>query len=208
MTGPRKNLVGKKFGRLQILRLETELSATNNSHGQAARGYWICQCDCGATVRARSDRLIHGKTISCGCLLTDIRRANRQDRKILVAWSKATKASIFDAKPTHNTIPIPPRKRGADKYHSLPNGTYARIFAEQGGVCAICKAPPPEGRPLHLDHDHATHQVRGLLCNACNTGLGGFKDDLMLMAYGMKYLTDKRAILVFSAKAPKVDSTC
>ena len=196
MTGPRKNLVGKKFGRLQALHLETEVAASNESHGQAQRGYWACRCDCGTTLRVRSDKLIHGKTISCGCLLTEIRRAKRPARAVLVAWSKATKDAIAAAKPTHQIIPLPPRKRGADMYHCLPQGTYARLFEEQGGVCAICKDPPPPGQPLCLDHDHATHQVRGLLCNGCNTGLGAFKDDIKRMAFGMQYLTAQRPVLI------------
>jgi hypothetical protein len=43
---------------------------------------------------------------------------------------------------------------------------YERLLAEQGGECAIrgCKRRP-KTRRFHIDHDHATGKVRGLLCH-------------------------------------------
>ncbi|HDY87912.1 MAG TPA: hypothetical protein ENH82_07355, partial [bacterium] len=43
---------------------------------------------------------------------------------------------------------------------------------EQGGVCAICRKPERNCRPLAVDHSHVTGQVRSLLCVNCNTELG------------------------------------
>ena len=46
---------------------------------------------------------------------------------------------------------------------------YAALLAAQGGVCAICGRPPKQGgRKLHVDHDHRTGRIRGLLCFTCN----------------------------------------
>ena len=44
------------------------------------------------------------------------------------------------------------------------------MLAEQGGGCAICGAPP-KTRRLHVDHDHKTGEIRGLLCYRCNKAL-------------------------------------
>jgi len=50
--------------------------------------------------------------------------------------------------------------------------------------CTICGQ---EGG-LVVDHDHKTNQVRGMLCNHCNRGLGHFKDDPNLLEYARIYL--------------------
>lgn len=49
---------------------------------------------------------------------------------------------------------------------------YDELLAIQGGVCALCGNPPKEGgRRLHVDHDHKTLELRGLLCFRCNRAL-------------------------------------
>lgn len=54
---------------------------------------------------------------------------------------------------------------------------YERMFTAQGGVCAMCLKPPKIGRfkRLHVDHDHATGRVRGLLCRGCNGLIGWYE---------------------------------
>ena len=60
-------------------------------------------------------------------------------------------------------------------------------FQERG--CAICgKKPDDCARRLHVDHDHETDAVRGLLCSNCNTGLGVFKDSPVLLRKAIEYL--------------------
>jgi len=41
---------------------------------------------------------------------------------------------------------------------------------------------------LHVDHDHITGALRGLLCSACNTGLGFFRDHPELLKRAIEYL--------------------
>jgi hypothetical protein len=80
--------------------------------------------------------------------------------------------------------------------YGMAAGDYAALLARQGGVCAICGAPPqrapqahPEAAPiLYVDHDHATGAVRGLLCRSCNAGLGLLKDDAGTLERALAYL--------------------
>lgn len=69
---------------------------------------------------------------------------------------------------------------------------YDEIMERQDGGCAICHATPEEGsgrwERLHVDHDHATERVRGILCHNCNSGLGHFKDDPELLRAAIHYL--------------------
>lgn len=48
-----------------------------------------------------------------------------------------------------------------------------------------------QGQPLDsvaIDHDHVTGNIRGLLCNGCNKGLGLFKDDVNILQKAKEYL--------------------
>lgn len=45
------------------------------------------------------------------------------------------------------------------------------MFSEQKGLCAICKKLMELDNRCHVDHDHETGEIRGLLCNKCNSGL-------------------------------------
>lgn len=67
---------------------------------------------------------------------------------------------------------------------------YDRLLVEQDGGCAICHAGEPgSGRAsFAVDHDHVTGAVRGLLCLSCNSGLGQFRDDPVLLEAAVRYL--------------------
>lgn len=63
------------------------------------------------------------------------------------------------------------------------------MIADQCGLCAICAAPLDlQSRRTHVDHDHNTGRVRGVLCHDCNTGLGMFKDSIASLEFALAYL--------------------
>jgi hypothetical protein len=74
------------------------------------------------------------------------------------------------------------------------------FVASQGGVCAICR----EGQPEHIDHDHETGLIRGVLCGPCNMGLGLFKDDAGRLDAAIDYLHLAR----IAATMHEVEHTC
>ena len=63
------------------------------------------------------------------------------------------------------------------------------MLERQGKVCGICKTP---GKPLCVDHCHATGKVRGLLCRDCNLGLGNYKDNPVFTRAATAYLEASR----------------
>lgn len=73
------------------------------------------------------------------------------------------------------------------KKYGVSEKDYEQMLLSHNNLCAICNKPSP--RTLHIDHDHKTGQVRGLLCSTCNTGIGLFKDDISVLNSAIAYLT-------------------
>lgn len=70
-----------------------------------------------------------------------------------------------------------------------------RMEAEQNGLCPICTLPlrrinPDTGKPIKvcLDHDHNTGVARSLVDDACNKGLGSFRDDPVVLRRAADYI--------------------
>ena len=79
------------------------------------------------------------------------------------------------------------RWRSRERKRGKALGWLARRLAAQGGGCAMCgTAAPPRTRSnpdgWHVDHDHATGRVRGILCQPCNTALGHIEAKVDLAA--------------------------
>lgn len=60
--------------------------------------------------------------------------------------------------------------------------------------CPICLKITIPGltSKIVLDHDHITGEVRGWICDSCNTGLGRFKDSIPLLDMAILYLKTKK----------------
>jgi len=72
------------------------------------------------------------------------------------------------------------------------------MWVEQEGKCKICgtsdygKSSGKFGRECGVfcvDHCHETGNVRGLLCQDCNRGLGCFSDDVTALQRAIDYLS-------------------
>lgn len=82
------------------------------------------------------------------------------------------------------------------KHHKISVTRYLEMLEAQGGVCAICKEPPPAGQRLVIDHRHSCCPVksrscgkcvRGLLCGTCNTAIGLFREDPEIIQRAIDY---------------------
>lgn len=60
----------------------------------------------------------------------------------------------------------------------------------QDGLCAICQSSITLGGKggAKIDHCHETNKIRGILCSTCNTGLGQFKDNPVILDRAITYL--------------------
>ncbi|MFA5884439.1 MAG: endonuclease VII domain-containing protein [Acidimicrobiia bacterium] len=95
-------------------------------------------------------------------------------------------------KPCHNARGHESRQRlhgGSRHYHlkrryGIGATEVDALIVSQDGRCPICGRENPE----HVDHDHETGRVRGVLCFNCNGGLGQFSDDIDRLAAAISYL--------------------
>ena len=62
---------------------------------------------------------------------------------------------------------------------------YNNMIKIQNGKCKICGT---SSKKLCVDHNHTTKQIRGLLCDNCNSGLGFFYDNPSFLKYAIDYL--------------------
>ena len=66
---------------------------------------------------------------------------------------------------------------------------YNKMLIKQDFKCAICGKHQSElKRALHVDHDHEIDEIRGLLCQQCNAGLGFLKDDPKIIEGALNYI--------------------
>lgn len=64
-------------------------------------------------------------------------------------------------------------------------------LSAQKGLCACCGTDDPGGPhgSFIVDHDHETGDVRGILCNRCNSAIGWLGDSAEGVAKALAYLT-------------------
>lgn len=163
-------------------------------------GGWLVRCLCGWEYRGARDRVVALRVFgehllavmpSCThCGPTPKSRMSRSEGqgslcKVCItrksqAW-KAAHPERFREQVRKSWLKI--------KYGMTP-AQYDVLLASQGGACAICGSLPsdPRGFKLHVDHDHGTGRVRGILCGPCNAGLGSFRDDTVRMERAIAYL--------------------
>lgn len=92
--------------------------------------------------------------------------------------------------PTYKTWPSmkDQRAKGLKHTYNMTLDDYQDLFLRQFGLCAICSNAPKNGKNLHVDHDHKTGKIRGLLCQHCNQMLGNAKDNITTLKNAIKYL--------------------
>lgn len=113
-----------------------------------------------------------------------------------VKWKKAHPAAALQTeeknrKKRHKAI----RESYYKKEYGIDFEDWARMYEAQNGKCLGCDkklslSNERSGAP-HVDHEHVTGFVRGILCGPCNLALGGAKDDPSVLRRLADYLEEK-----------------
>lgn len=69
------------------------------------------------------------------------------------------------------------------------NPQIAQQIYDSSSRCAICGLAVVEGKKKHLDCDHKTHKVRGVLCGNCNRLIGIVHEDISVLQNAINYLS-------------------
>jgi hypothetical protein len=78
--------------------------------------------------------------------------------------------------------------------YGLNSVTLPAFYAAHDHCCDICggtDSPTQWGHRLHIDHDHETGRLRGLLCHGCNTAIGLLGDDPERLRRAINYLNEE-----------------
>jgi len=93
----------------------------------------------------------------------------------------------------------PEKYKRIDKFRALrlkygiSEEDFFALWNVQDGLCAICFEPLEKFGAPHLDHNHISGFIRGLLCFTCNTALGKFHDSVLLLQSAITYLEKEAA---------------
>lgn len=158
-----------------------------------------CSDEC--RVLAKATRMTHIRAVECAaCGETfNATRAQqkycspgcRQDGHAALArvnYSPERNRRHQDSYRARNNLAV--RRSRYKNWYGIDLETYEAIFAAQLGLCAICcNVLTIYDSDTHLDHKHSDDRaIRGILCARCNTGLGHFGDDPVLLRAAAIYL--------------------
>lgn len=104
-------------------------------------------------------------------------------------WYYNNRAKIAEkARAEYAANPEKHRLERIQRLYGLSALQFQSLWATQAGLCGICSEALQPGKHCHIDHDHATGAVRGLLCQHCNVGLGRFRDSIPRLQGAIVYL--------------------
>lgn len=73
-----------------------------------------------------------------------------------------------------------------------------------GTDCGICGKDLSAGGAV-IDHCYDSNEVRGVLCNPCNAGIGNLNDDVVLLGKAIEYLTNAQKCGIMVLEGQKTE---
>lgn len=147
---------------------EKEFSRLNTPSGERLRTYCkLCECERSKEFRTRYPASV---------------------RSSVYAWRTRNREHLRTyGRQYYKDNPEKIRRSNLRKY-DLSLEKFNHIFRGQRSCCGICGSSHHNGKNWHVDHDHESGVVRGILCHGCNTGLGGFRDSVGFLNSAIEYL--------------------
>ena len=81
------------------------------------------------------------------------------------------------------------RERAIRRRYDIGPEEYRALLKRSGGRCDICQELLAHNTKfIHVDHSHETGRIRGILWQACNAGLGHFRENPAYLRAAIEYL--------------------
>jgi len=119
-------------------------------------------------------------------------RNSDKGKKKMKEWENNNKEKIREYhKKSHRKYPERNKNSHYKRTYGVTLEQVNGFLAAQKGGCAICAAKEPgnSATSWHVDHDHKTKHIRGILCFACNLMLGNSKENIDTLMGGAVYLS-------------------
>ena len=137
-----------------------------------------------------------GRRSECKTCFSDLSRARYQAnpeaaKERARRWQGENRERHLENQRRRRQLPeVKSRERDAHlrRKFQLTADQYEEMLAAQGGGCAVCGREPKPGKALHVDHNHETGAVRGLVCFSCNSALGNLHEDEQRISALLTYL--------------------
>ena len=118
------------------------------------------------------------------------RQTNEERNAKKTLWRARNKHKVAEAnRRYHEAHPRDHKNANLLRRYGITVEDRDKMLAAQGGCCAACGTPVnTSSKEWSVDHDHATHMVRGILCHHCNVALGMVYDDIEILKFLIEYL--------------------
>jgi hypothetical protein len=114
-----------------------------------------------------------------------ILKNREKHRKLVNNWytkNKSKRQEFFMRNPEKR------RDNGLNKY-GITHSDFLTILESQDFRCVICRKHQDESKKIFcVDHRHINGNIRGILCNKCNSLLGYSGDNISILENAIRYL--------------------
>lgn len=154
----------------------TLLKRTDDRMGNGSYKYLV-RCDCGTEKIIGYSQMTSGKAKSCGCLS---KRTGKDSPNYKHGLSQNRDTAEYKRY----------QRECFDKFkYGLEPEQKQSMINQQNNCCAICGYVFGQKKgDMKVDHCHTSGNVRGLLCDLCNRGIGMLKDNVENLQNAIQYL--------------------